>query len=95
MVYVPIDPSTLTAKQKKIDPRGIAAWWRKYKDKFPLLYQLYLKYHCAPGSQASEERHISAFSLVFSPLRKSLKPALLDAILLLKINRTHVKYGHL
>lgn len=62
-------------------------WWETIKTEFPIIYELSLIINGIAPSQASVERAFSVFALVFSDKRYSLAQSLLEAILLMTLNR--------
>lgn len=74
--------------RKRADPID---WWLDNQEKFPLLSPIALDIVSVPLTEVSVERLFSHLNLILTKNRSSLKGALLDDILFLRLNKVFVK----
>ena len=64
----------------------VLEWWRANQTRFPHVAKMTMQYLVTPASSATVERFFSAAGRAFSPLRQSMCPETLEAILWAKFN---------
>jgi hypothetical protein len=73
----------MTLLNRKKNPLEI---WKQYKNKFPDLYNMQLKYLCIPATSVPSERVFSKTGLITNDRRNRLSPKNLDLIIFLNSN---------
>ncbi|KAF0702725.1 zinc finger BED domain-containing protein 1-like [Aphis craccivora] len=61
-------------------------FWKKYKQTFPELYKINLKYLCVPATSVPSERVFSKTGQITNDRRNRLSPKNLDYIIFLNSN---------
>lgn len=74
-------PDKLPTNESVID------FWERNKEEFPRLYELAVILYAIPPTEVQIERDFSDLEFIFSPRRYHLAPDLLDAVLVIHLNK--------
>ena len=66
--------------------KDVIMWWEENKNKFPLLFQLSLKYLCIPATSCASERVFSKAGEIVSAKRSRIKPNHVNNLIFLNKN---------
>ena len=66
--------------------KDVIIWWEENKNKFPLLFQLSLKYLCIPATSCASERVFSKAGEIVSAKRSRIKPNHVNNLIFLNKN---------
>ena len=66
--------------------KDVIMWWEENKNKFPLLFQLSLKYLCIPATSCASERVFSKAGEIVGAKRSRIKPNHVNNLIFLNKN---------